>query len=279
VDHEQVISEVVEWAGGDENIRLVVLVGSVGRGGTDVDDLSDLDVQLYASEPERLLADPAWHSRFGEVLVVEQLPNPGWYPTRLAYYVDGKIDFIISPASDIGVDTYDEPFRVLLDKDHAAEHLPLVPADHAPPGEAEFSQCVNWFYAAAIMGARCIVRNEPWLAKVRDADAKQELLKMIEWDHHARHGRDFHTWYLGKHLDRWMDADVRDELDRCWAAFPVPDARAALVATVELYDRLCLRTAAALGLGQPPIAPAREEVQRVLGLGPRPGAGERPQPQ
>jgi aminoglycoside 6-adenylyltransferase len=267
VDHEQVISEVVAWATEEENIRLVVLVGSVGRGDAGVDELSDLDVQLYVTDPERLLADPTWHRRFGDVLVVENLPNPGWYPTRLAYYVDGKIDFILTPVADVGVDIYDEPFRVLLDKDQVAGRLPLDPAEHPIPDEAEFSECVNWFYAAAIMGARCVVRNEPWLAKVRDWDAKQELLKMIEWDHRARYGPDFHTWFLGKHLEQWVDSDVREALERCWGAFPVSDVGAALTATVELFDRLVWRTADALGLARPPIDAPRAEVVRILAAG------------
>ncbi|HTW06401.1 MAG TPA: aminoglycoside 6-adenylyltransferase [Acidimicrobiales bacterium] len=268
MDHERVISKVVAWANTEENIRLVVLVGSVGRGDADVDELSDLDLQLYVTDPERLLADPTWHRRFGEVLVVENLPNPGWYPTRLCYYVDAKIDFILTPVGDIGVDTYDEPFRVLLDKDHASERLPLAPPRHSLPSEPEFSECVNWFYAAAIMGARCVARDEPWLAKNRDADAKQELLKMIVWDHRARYGPDYDTWFLGKHLDQWMDADVREALDRCWGAFPVADARAALIATVELYERLACRTAEALGLAQPLIDGPRAEVARILATAP-----------
>jgi aminoglycoside 6-adenylyltransferase len=273
VDHEHVISEVVAWAEAEDNVRLVVLLGSVGRGDAGVDSLSDLDVQLYVTEPGQLLADPTWHRRFGEVLVVENLPDPGWYPTRLCYYVDAKIDFIVTPVTDIGVDTYDEPFRVLLDKDHASERLSLVPPGRRLPSDAEFSECVNWFYAAAIMGARCVVRHEPWLAKNRDSDAKQELLKMIEWDHRARYGPDYDTWFLGKHLDQWMDADVRDALDRCWAAFPVADARAALITTIELYDRLAVRTAEVLGLPRPPIDGPRAEVARILAGAPGTSSG------
>lgn len=273
MDHEHVISEVVAWAEAEDNVRLVVLVGSVGRGDAEVDELSDLDVQLYVTEPGRLLADPTWHERFGEILVVEHLPNPGWYPTRLCYYVDAKIDFIVTPTSDIGVDTYDEPFRVLCDKDHVAERLLLVPPEHTLPDEAEFSEGVNWFYAAAIMAARAVVRDEPWLAKNRDFDAKAELLKMIEWDHRSRYGTDYHTWFLGKHLDQWMDPDVRQELDRCWGAFPVADARAALVATVELYDSLACRTADTLGLLRPPIDGPRAEVARILGVLPGDSSG------
>lgn len=273
MDHDRAIAELVAWAGGEETIRLVVLVGSLGRGDPDVDELSDLDVQLYVTDPEQLLADPGWHRRFGEVLVEENLPNPGWYPTRLAYYVDGKIDFTVTPLADLGVDTYDEPFRVLLDKDGVSARLPLVPPDRPLPGEAEFAESCNWFYAAAIMGARCVVRTEPWLAKIRDWDAKQELLRMIEWDHRARYGREALTWFLGKHLEQWADPDVREGLDRCFAGFPVSDARAALLATMDLYDRLAVRTAEALGLARPPIAAARAEVARILAApaGSRPG--------
>jgi hypothetical protein len=87
---------------------------------------------------------------------------------------------------------------------------------------------------------------------------------MIEWDHRARYGQDFHTWFLGKHLDQWMDSHVRQALDRCWRAFPVAEGRAALIATLELYDRLALRTAEALGLSRPPIDGPRAEVARML---------------
>lgn len=96
---------------------------------------------------------------------------------------------------------------------------------------------------------------------------------MIEWDHRARYGLDFRTWFLGKHLDQWMDADVREALDRCWAAFPVCDARAALMAMVELFDRVTCPTAEALGLPRLAIDASRREVARILALGDADTAG------
>jgi aminoglycoside 6-adenylyltransferase len=83
------LDDVVAWARDDDNVRLVVLTGSVARG-EGVDELSDLDVELYAHDPDELLADRTWYRRFGDVLAVEELENPGWNPTRLVYYVDGK---------------------------------------------------------------------------------------------------------------------------------------------------------------------------------------------
>ena len=58
LDHEQVISEVVASGAEEENIRLVVVVGSVGQSDAEVEEMSDLDVQLYVhrsrAAPRRL---------------------------------------------------------------------------------------------------------------------------------------------------------------------------------------------------------------------------------
>ncbi len=59
---------------------------------------------------------------------------------------------------------------------------------------------MNHFYAAASMAAKAIVRGELWAATIRDRDLKQELLSMIEWDHKARYGWAYDTWYDGKYL-------------------------------------------------------------------------------
>ena len=100
--------------------------------------------------------------------MVEALPNPGWHPTRLVYYADGKVDFMVGPVSALGQDSYDRPFRVLLDKDNLAVEVVMAGVGWAPPSSEQFDECVNWFYAAALMWAKYLVRDEPWSAKIRD---------------------------------------------------------------------------------------------------------------
>jgi predicted nucleotidyltransferase len=97
VDHRRVLQQVVAWARGEDNIRVVVLTGSVARGEGGFDELSDLDLELYVSDPSQLLDQDTWYQQFGDVLVLEALENPGWHPTRPVYYADGKIDFMIAP--------------------------------------------------------------------------------------------------------------------------------------------------------------------------------------
>jgi aminoglycoside 6-adenylyltransferase len=263
VDQERTLADVVAWAEGDENIRLVVVTGSVALG--TADELSDIDVELYVRDPAPLLEDREWCRRFGEVLAVEELENPGWNPTRLVYYVEGKIDFMIGALSELerGV-SYDRAYLVVLDKDEQSGRLTPDTTRPRSPTEGEFRTCVDWFTAAALMEAKMIARDEPWMAKIRDAEVKENLMQMIEWDHRTRYGWDFDTWHLGVHMRSWMDRDVQDELEGCWAGFSLEDGDAALLASIELFTRLCARTAEALGHEPFDRARVGAEVERIL---------------
>lgn len=266
MEHERVLDDVCAWASEEENVRLAVLTGSAARGADALTPLSDLDVELYVRDPAPLLDGRDWYRRFGRVLVVEELENPGWHPTRLVHYVDGKIDFMVAPKSAAaGGVAYARPYRVLVDKDGLAGRLTAGPEPAtSPPRAAEFEACIDDFFAAALMCAKCVARDEPWMAKVRDWDLKQELLRMLAWDHRARHGWSYDTWHAGGHLREWMDPDLADAVSACWAGFPVAEAGRALAASVSLFSMLGRRTAAALGLEPFDDAPVRREVDRIL---------------
>lgn len=267
MDHDRVLEHVLDWATLSPNIRVVVLTGSMARGPEHVHPLSDIDIELYVSDPAVLLDDHGWYRQFGEVLVVEALPNPGWHPARLVYYVGGRIDFMVAPVRALDTTRYQRPFQVLLDKDDVATHLPSAQRTEAlAPTQDEFLECINWFYAAAIMCAKCIVRDEPWQSKYRDWDLKQQLLRMLEWDHKARYGWAYDTWSRAKRLKEWIDSDVLADLDACWAAFGAADNTLALLHSIGLFDRLTRRTADVIGYAPFDTDRVRDEVARILGI-------------
>ena len=86
---------------------------------------------------------------------------------------------------------------------------------------------------------------------------------MIEWDHKARHGAKFETWFAGKHLNHWVDADVRASLDRCRSGFGMAEGAMALLATVELFEQLRRSAAAALGVKTMRTDHVRQEVAAI----------------
>jgi aminoglycoside 6-adenylyltransferase len=266
VDRANTLESIVAWARDEDNVRAVVLTGSVALNSDVADALADLDIELYVGDPRALLNASAWYEQFGEVLVVEALPNPDWHPTRLVYYAGGKIDFMVAPVEALSGTTYERAFRVLLDKDDLTNQLIAVrPKSNRPPDGPEFLTCINWFYAGALMSAKCIARREPWLAKYRDWDVKSNLLQMLEWDHKSRYGWAYETWYQGKHMTKWMDTELRDRLEACWANFSLADSADALLASIELFDEITARSADALGLPAFDSARIRNEVSAILG--------------
>jgi aminoglycoside 6-adenylyltransferase len=266
VDHRTVLQRVIAWARHEDTIRVVVLTGSVARGDGAFDELSDLDLELYVSNPSELLNDDTWYEQFGEVLVVEALENPDWHPTRLVYYADGKIEFMVAPTRVLGNGVFhDRPFQLLLDKDNVHNAFRRQPPMRsAIPTTSEFLRCVHWFYAAAMMWAKYLVRDDPWAAKLRDWDSKKLLLKMVEWDHKARKGWDFDTWYLGARLRGWADPELVDTIDACWSGLSRQDSAHALLKSLSLFEALSTRTARALGIEPFNGSPVRDRIERIL---------------
>lgn len=262
MDQKRVLDDVVAWATDDPNVRLVVLTGSFARG--DHDDLSDLDIELYVRETHPLLEEADWYERFGDVLLTEALENPDWHPTRLVHSVDGKIDFMVAPVSSLaeGV-VYDGAYQVLVDKDSRANRLePTVGV--APPSADAFRICMEWFYAAAIQCAKAVVRDDPWPIKTRDADLKEQLLRMIEWDHGVRNGWAERPPHNGAKVSEWADPEVASDIAACWSDFSIEGSEIALRASLGLFNRLAARVASALGFRDEVTTPASQEVERIL---------------
>lgn len=260
MDYDSAIRSVLTWATQNENVRAVVLTGSAAAHAAN--PLSDRDIELYVRNTEPLENDDSWWLDLGDVLAVERLENGDDQPTRLVYYVGGKLDFTLVDVADMAGE-YDRPFQVLLDKDGLASSFSLHAREPERPNQEQFDECRNWASAAALMAAKAIVRDEPWSAITRDADLKSELLRMIEWDHTIRYGKTRDVRYLGTRMRQWMDEDIQARLDGCWAPFGDSSGQA-LVATLALFQELADRIATATNLSRFHHAAVREEVDRVL---------------
>ena len=128
------LEKVVAWANGEDNIRAVVVTGSLARGDGSTDEFSDLDVQIIATDYARYIADDSWLDKLGEVWI--QFPLYEDVPYRLVWFADGtKVDFqfmtveMIHQMIDSGhlSDEYLRGYLVALDKDDRYRDLPPSP--------------------------------------------------------------------------------------------------------------------------------------------------------
>jgi aminoglycoside 6-adenylyltransferase len=166
VDYDNAIRSLTAWAHSSGNVRAMVMTGSGAAG--EPHPLSDRDIEIYARDPAPLLADDSWWDRLGDVLVVERLADPNWHPSRLVYYVGGKLDLTVIRADVLPTMSHERPITVLVDKDGLTDSLNMKVAGPSLPDEAAFQEQLNWGYAAALMCAKAIVRDEPWSSKIRD---------------------------------------------------------------------------------------------------------------
>lgn len=253
---DDILANIIQWATEQEPIRALVLVGSRARG-EPTDELADFDVSIFARTCEPYVHDDRWLSRIGAIWVYV----PDQYgvgsqvvPTRLVIYEGGiKVDFAFHTTAMFDKVGWNSVYKVLLDKDGLTANIAELAHDvqRDLPAEKEFATLVNEFWFEACHVAKYLKREELWLAKSRDWATKEFLLTMIEWHQRGRHGRDYDTHYMGKHLRSWVDPDIWEALHQVFAHWDSRDSWHSLQATTALFRRLAEETAQVLGFGYP----------------------------
>ncbi len=74
---------------------------------------------------------------------------------------------------------------------------------------------------------------------------------MMEWNARSNQGWETDTWHEGRHLKDWTDEETWGSLHGAFGRFDPRDSWSALDATIALFRRLAMDTAAKLGLPYP----------------------------
>jgi aminoglycoside 6-adenylyltransferase len=260
-------SSVVAWARADGNVLALIATGSTSKAETCSDEFSDLDLEVIARDPKRLLDDDSWFASFGEVWVVLRLEQQH-YPTRLVIYDGGsKVDFTVAGTERIEEmrdeldPLYERGYQVLLDKEATTADLPRATGAYpvrALPTQAEFDSVVEEFWFEAAHMPRYLARDDLWVVKFRDWTMKTNLLQMLEWQAVARaDGKPLDVWYIGTRMKDWLDAETWQRLHEVFGGFEQRDAWRAILASADLFAHASREVAGMVGLSQPDLLERR----------------------
>lgn len=260
-----ILHHVIQWANGQDDVRVALLVGSHAGDG-ETDDLSDYDVCLFVRNQHRYVGDHGWLAAMGKVWLCEKntaMGECGVSPVhyRLTVYEPGtRVDFsiyslpmleqIVTADPAPGPNLYTLGYEVLVDKDGRTNGMAppsAGPLLHEPPTEERFRQVVEDFWHEAHNVAKYLARGDLWTAKFRDGLAKRSLLQMLQWRAHTRHGWRYDTGHLGTRMSRWVEPEVWRSLHDLFAHFDAEDSRRALRATIALFRATARETATELG--------------------------------
>ncbi len=271
---DEIERRITAWAETQPGIRAVVVIGSRVRQDHPADELSDLDLILFAEDFGPYLASRDWLDTFGEVCVwiqewITTSTNATPCPEFLVVYEGGrKLDFAFFPVDELRrmveehalANVYLRGYRALVDKDGLAARLPSAPSTLPPaekPSAEAFAALNRQFWYAALQVARTIRRGDLWRSQRRDYTLKEHLLTMIEWHARARYGLDRDTWHSGRFMREWADPPVWEALYVAFGHFDAEDSARALRATLVLFRRLASETAQSWGY----VYPARLDEQ------------------
>ena len=240
------------WAEGTDNVRALVQTGSLVRNDGLADEFSDLDIEILAYRPHLLAESDTWIHTAGQPVTVLHLDAEGEqeWPARLVIFDNGiKADFTLSGLSRVTDmisarklnPLYERGYRILLDKDKLAQHLPVPDFSfpvHALPSEKRFCERVGEFWFEAFHIPVYLARNELFLVKQRDWTMKELLLEMIEWHAIAHNEQATDIWHLGKGIRSWAGEEIWARLYETFGHFDATDAQRAYDATTQLYGQL-----------------------------------------
>lgn len=253
--YEILEGQIYDWGLYNSDIMTIYVVGSRAREDKPFDEFSDLDVVIFASNPNDYFQTDAWLLDIGKVWTSFMFQTAGGDPEKLVLFDQGlQVDFLFRHASEmenlIEKDRIPQGFqrgaRILLDKTGKGQRL--LPQKTAVPEiqpitEVAYLQVVNMFGFGCLYVAKQILRGEMWIAYRSDQECKQLLLQMIEWHAKAIHGSAYDTWHAGKFVNQWADQSIIADLKQSFGGYDQNKGWEALIVTFELFDRLSFEVA------------------------------------
>ena len=265
--YEQLEARLAAWAEAHPTIRAVLSIGSRARGTPD--GWSDLDVLIFASNPEPYAVDSSWLDEFGDLWLAYREDTPAGDPEWYALYDGGlKLDAVLMRVEDASLDLDEilKPFGhwhaikrgvdVLFDRRGTRRKIvPKPVASEDAPSAGEFTNVVNGALLASATVAKFIARGDYWRAQHWFAnDLRPHLLTLLRWQ---ALGQD--TWYGGRFMEEWADPRVLAALPQVFPGFERESMEKALLAILKLFQLLGTETAAKFGYEYPTLVQKKVE--------------------
>lgn len=192
---------IASWAAGHPDVHGALVVGSRARSDRPADQYSDLDVTLFADDPDGLIDTDDWLGEIGDVKLsfVERTAVGSWRERRAVFAPMRDVDFSVVPAPLLDLDfatpgpvtdlvrpVLDRGFRVLYDPTGRLSTLDDLPvmdqSTWRPPDEVAFTNLVIDFWYHAMWTTKKVLRGELLVAReCLDGSMKDKLLHVLDW--------------------------------------------------------------------------------------------------
>ena len=266
--YDQIIKQFFAWAKSQSNIRCAAIIGSRVRADRPAGEWADLDIIIFADNPQAYIEPGSWVQKFGTVVMtfVEPTADGRAQERRVMYEGGLDVDFAFFPLemisrilnNEVSEEIYNalgRGVKILFDKDGMIEEYlkhDLKKPYYKPPTPEEFLNYVNDFWFHAVWTAKHLRRGELfWAIGACDGHLKGLLRRMLEWHARVTKNRKRDIWLRGRFLEEWADTRAVKELGEAFARYDESEIWRALINTMELFRWVAKETATGLGYSYP----------------------------
>ncbi len=258
------------WAETRSDVHGVLAVGSRARADRPADAYSDLDLTLFADEPDRLIDTDDWLHEIGPMVLsfVEQTAVGGWRERRAVFEPMLDVDFSVVPSALLDLDfaapspvtdmirpVIDRGFRVVYDPRGKLQTLNDMPprqfSEWTPPDEPAFTNLVVDFWYHAMWTTKKALRGEILVARqCLDGSMKDKLRHVIEWRARLdQPGLD--PWHGYRFFEARTDPDIVEKFHATYGAATRAQILQDLAGTMDLFGDLARTVAGRFGYPYP----------------------------
>jgi aminoglycoside 6-adenylyltransferase len=268
LNYDDLIHRITTWVVNTADLRAALLLGSRARTDHPADEWSDLDVLVFAVDPEQFIQSSEWVKTIAPTwLTFFERAGDGVNWERRSLFAGGlDVDVAFIPAEWLDgihdnipptmVDIIRRGVKLLVDKDGKLGNILNKPLPEASPFERPtqpaFINAVSDFWYHTLWSAKHLRRGELWWAKsCVDNYLKGLLQQMLEWHAHAVNGDRYDTWMRGRFLEEWADPRALAQMKDIFSHYEARDIARALSTTMDLYRWLEDETTAKWGISIP----------------------------
>lgn len=264
--NSELIEELMSWGQKNEQIRAMILWGSLENPNAFIDIFSDIDVLLIVKDADDFCKDDSWREIFGKI--ISSWGEEGIWSNsclvrryfRGVLYEDGnKIDFGIGDVysfSNTEEETFDIGYKVIIDKDALTKNLKKPTYSlftTNKPTEEEYLSQINEFWWNTTYVGRSLWRDEAFFAKwILECDTCfMSLQNMVEWYIGANNNWSVNPNKHGRWFKRYLDKETWHELGSTFTGANIEDNWNALFKMINLFTRLAVFVGDSLGYTYP----------------------------
>ncbi|EUJ34437.1 hypothetical protein PWEIH_17033 [Listeria weihenstephanensis FSL R9-0317] len=230
------------WGKSQPKVKALVLEGSLAKQ-QDVDDLSDLDINIWYDGDVHYGKNRDWLVEIGDVLIDTQLhmeTPAGNIATQLVLFQNGvKVDFSFWPISLLDNPfPYYEKLEILLDKDQYADkiQLCLLEKKWEPITNATFDQIVNEFWFELHYVAKFIKREDIWFVQDIQAGIRENYLLPLLEEKARIEGQEIS--FSGRKIEKWTSKPIVSKFPAIFADYTVASNWQAMWEEITLFEEV-----------------------------------------